>query len=313
MKQGYFPENNNPVTQPPMQTSRRQPRQTNARSKKQSNKRQPLTIAAIVVGVIIFLATDSTGFRVFILGLVLFLIYRRSFKKPSAKTNITETIPQTTEQTIQPVIQSQNTENLELPQTSYGIPISYQYHNVNIAMVSEFIKNFQTIQPGDQINFKPEPTNQYDPKAIQLWSNNQLLGYVYRGKIQDMLHDFLEQGNPKYSMVDAVLPDEKKITYSIGFYRAPRFKTHGKALGSARLSASSGEEAQENINLCDEGDKVDADYDFDKERYEVSSTYGYIGSLPKKLEDYGDTATFVIDEIGKTDSGKSYVVISAYE
>jgi hypothetical protein len=77
------------------------------------------------------------------------------------------------------------------------------------------------------------------------------------------------------------------------------------------LIANSAQDAQENINICEEGDEVSVDYDFEKERYEVSGS-DYIGCLPKKLEQYADAATFVIEEIGENDSGKQYVVVGAY-
>lgn len=200
----------------------------------------------------------------------------------------------------------------KIPQRLLGVPIAYQYQEVDVAMANAVVQDFRAIHPGELIDFVLEPTNQYDPNAIQLWSNNQLLGYVYRGKMQDMLHDFMKQGHPIYSAVYSVMPIDKKVTYNVGFYRAQKPMARGKALGIGRLTASAGEEAQENITLCDEGDEVEAVFDYEKSRYEVSAL-GYIGCLPKKLEDYGETSTFVIDEVGETDSGKMYVVVAAYE
>lgn len=200
----------------------------------------------------------------------------------------------------------------KIPQHMLGVPIAYQYQEVDVAIESVVVLDFSSIHPGDLIKFIPEPTNQYDPHAIQLWSNNQLLGYVYRGKMQEMLHDFLKRGDPLYGAVSSVLSEEKEITYNLGFYREPRPKARGKALGTGRLTASSGEEAQDNMALCEEGEEVSVSFDCDKCRFEVSSI-GYIGCLPKKLEDYGETATFVIDEIGESDNEKTYVVVTAYE
>ena len=198
-----------------------------------------------------------------------------------------------------------------LPKNIGGVTIAYQYQEVDIAMTSEVVNDFSVFRPGDIISFIPEPTNTYDSKAIQLWSNNQLLGYVYRGKIQDMLNDFLRFGEPVHGLIFSIQPEEKKITFSVGFYRSARPKSYGKMLASGRLIANSGQDAQDNISICDEGDEVSIDYDYDKERYEVSCI-DYIGCLPKKLEQYADTATFIIDEISENDSGKQYVVVGAY-
>lgn len=214
----------------------------------------------------------------------------------------------------QPLVASANktSSSPKIPQHLLGVPISYQYQDVAVAMESVVVKDFSSIHPGDLISFIPEPTNQYDSNAIQLRSNNQLLGYVFRGIIQDMMHDYLKRGDPIHGSVSSVLSNEKEITYNLGFYREPRPKARGKVIGTGRLTASSGEEAQDNIASCEEGEELSVSFDSDKCRYEVSSA-GYIGCLPKKLEDYYETATFVIDEIGESDSGKTYIVVTAYE
>lgn len=199
-----------------------------------------------------------------------------------------------------------------LPQNINGIPAAYQYQENNIAMPGKYVRDFYSINVGDPIVFQLEPENEYDAKAIQLWSNNQMLGYVFRGRLQDILHDFIKRDEPVYAMVFSVNPQEQKVTYSVAFYRHPEPKFLGKHLATGRLTASAGEEAQENITLCDVGDELSVDYDYEKERYEVSSTMGYVGCLPKKLEQHGESAAFVVEELGETDAGKSYVVVGVY-
>lgn len=200
-----------------------------------------------------------------------------------------------------------------LPMNMNGTPIAYRYQENNIATPDKYVKNFFSIRPGDPIVFKLEPDNQYDDNAIQLWSNNQMLGYVFRGKLQDMLHDFIKRCDPIYAMVFSVNPQNQKITYSVAFYRQPTPKFRGKPLATGRLTASAGEEAQENIVLCDVGDELNVDYDYEKERYEVSSDMGYVGCLPKKLQEYADVATFAVEEVEESDSGKSFLVVGAYQ
>lgn len=269
-------------------------------------------IIIVAAGVIAFFAFDSMFARIIIVALALYFLIRLTASKPNTQTAEPSTAPREPAPYARPATQSNQEGLLKIPQNLLGVSIAYQYTGVNVAGARIRVEDFQSIRPGTQIDFLPEPTNPHDSKAIQIWSDNQWLGFVHRGTLQDMLHDFLKQGNPVFAMVDAVLPDEKRVTYALGFYREPRPKYRGEALGIGRLTASASAAAQDYISLCEEGDEVSVDYDSDKDRYEVFSM-DYIGSLPKKLEEYAESATFVIDEIGETDSGKMYVVVAAYE
>lgn len=265
-------------------------------------------IVISVVALMGFIAERNLVVRILLLSfaIVTLILFRKSKKNsirlPAIPSQSAHKIPEVKTHIAQLPIP---------PKTIGGVPLAYHYQEVDIAMTIEVVKDFSIFHPGDVISFIPESTNVYDSKAIQLWSNNQLLGYVYRGKIQDMLNDFLKFGEPIYGMIFSVKPEEKKITFSVGFYRPAKPKSSGKMLASGRLTTNSGQEAQDNISICDEGDEVSIDYDYDKERYEVSCI-DFIGCLPKKLEQYADTATFLIDEIGENENGKYYVVVGAY-
>lgn len=276
-------------------------------------------LVVMVIGLIGFIAESNIVARLFLLAAAFaaFSLYMNSrgkkvnahpVKSFAPARKIPENVPPAQQEPLYKVPQSMQPI---LPKQIGGVPVAYQYQEVDIAMTDKVVKEFSVVHPGDAISFIPEPTNAYDPQAIEIWSNNQLLGYVYRGKIQDMLNDFLKFKEPVHGMVFSVRTEEKKITYSVGFYRPARPKSYGKMLGSGRLTANSGEEAQDNIAACDEGDEVTVSYDYDKERFEVSYI-DYIGCLPKKLEQYADTATFVIDEIGENDNEKQYVVVGTY-
>ena len=277
-------------------------------------------IVVIVIGLIGFIAETNIVVRLLLLLVAAFAAFRLyvASSKKKVNTHPAESLESAHKAPeVAPPVQQVPSSKVpqatlpKLPKQIGGIPNAYQFQEVDIAMTDKVVNDFLVFRPGDAISFIPEPTNAYDPQAIQLWSNNQLLGYVYRGKIQDMLNDFLKFGEPVHGMIFSVRTEEKKITYSVGFYRPARPKSYGKMLGSGRLTANSGEEAQDNIAACDEGDEVTVSYDYDKERFEVSYI-DYIGCLPKKLEQYADTATFVIDEIGENDNEKQYVVVGAY-
>lgn len=296
MSQGYIPPGQEEPKQRTAKTGRSIPRF--------------LYVIALVIGVMGVIAEKNPIMRPILLMIAAFSA-NRLISTSKKKRSVPPAIP--SRPTYKAPERYKNPESTlpMLPRQIGGVPVAYQYQEVDIAMTSEVVNDFSVFRPGDVITFIPEPSNPYDPKAIQLLANNQLLGYVYRGKIQDMLNDFLKFGEPVHGMVFSVRPDEKKITYSVGFYRPARPKSHGKMLASGRLTTNAGVEAQDNISVCDEGDEVSVDYDYEKERYEVSYM-DYIGCLPKKLEQYADTATFVIDEVGENESGKQYVVVGAY-
>lgn len=129
-----------------------------------------------------------------------------------------------------------------------------------------------------------------------------------------MIHDYMKRTDKIAVAVSTVVPSEEKIFYNISFYRSESYSKHvcGKLVGSGRLTANSGEEAQDAISYAKEEDTVTIEYNYDKECYDVYAG-DFIGRLPKKLEDYAESATFIIMEIGETSSGKSYVVVGAYQ
>lgn len=202
---------------------------------------------------------------------------------------------------------------LEPPQRFMGLDLAYQYFNVEIAMASKYIHDFTDINLGEHLCFVQEPQNPYDNRAVQVWKKDQMLGYVYHGKIQDMINDFITRNEPVYGIISSIYPAETKVFFNLGFYRMRANEPLGKIIASGRLTAGSGEEAQDNMLICSPGDEVDIEYNDEKERYEVYCG-GYIGCLPKSLEQYADTnVIMVISDIKTLDSGKDSVVIDVHE
>lgn len=294
--------------------------------KRNGSNLNKIAIGAFVIGVIGLVAIDELAGKLFFLLVAAvggFLFARpyisKARKKPEDPQPLQQFKPAAPIQPATPVMRTPvNTQPVTRqapasPQQMDGVPLAYQYQEKDIAMANELVRDFYSIRPGDSIAIVPEPTNQYDPNAIQLWSNNQLLGYVYRGQMQDMLHDFMKQGAPVYAMVHSVNPQERKVAYSIAFYRNKKSMFRGKLLATGRLTSSSGQEAQDNISLCEEGEELSVFFDYEKDRYEVEASTGFIGCLPKKLEQYDEAATYVIEELGETDAGKGYVVVGVYE
>ena len=72
------------------------------------------------------------------------------------------------------------------------------------------------------VHFQTEPDNPYDSKAIRVMSGDDCLGYVFRGRLQDTLHEYAEAGRSKdvsayvsYVSDEEDLEEDDKILYRI--------------------------------------------------------------------------------------------------
>ena len=90
--------------------------------------------------------------------------------------------------------------------------LSYKYSNVKIAMPS-----LNSVSLGDFLSFEQEPTNTYDDKAVKIMCGLDKIGYVYRGKMQEMINDFLKKELPIEARIDSI--SEDSLSYSIAFYK----------------------------------------------------------------------------------------------
>jgi len=53
----------------------------------------------------------------------------------------------------------------------------------------------------DEVKLKPDPTNQYDPSAIEVWHKDQMLGFVPR-EITPVIHGVLIEGLPLRAWIE---------------------------------------------------------------------------------------------------------------
>ena len=75
-----------------------------------------------------------------------------------------------------------------------GYTLKYYYRNVEITSWDKIPYNAKI---GNRVVFLQEPTNEYDDKAVRLMFVPQRIkfGYLYRGKMQDMVNDYLNRGD----------------------------------------------------------------------------------------------------------------------
>lgn len=86
----------------------------------------------------------------------------------------------------------------------YGIP-SYAYDDVNIFASNTL--NRSALLIGDKLVLQPEPTNEYDKKAVAIFHNGVQIGYMYRNTLQKMYHDFIRKGGTVTAEIAAVSPE----------------------------------------------------------------------------------------------------------
>ena len=105
--------------------------------------------------------------------------------------------PQQPQQPIPQQIQVQQTQTKKPSSVTdpiKGYTLKYHYHDVEITSW-EYIQ--RDIQIGNRIVCMQEPTNEADDKAVMLMfvPQRKKLGYLYRGKIQDMVNDYINRGD----------------------------------------------------------------------------------------------------------------------
>ncbi len=180
---------------------------------------------------------------------------------------------------------------------------SYVYQFVDIAFpVADGLTLYNTV------TFEREPDNQYDPGAVCVMHSNVKIGYLYRGKLQKMVADFVDRDNYVSAYVDSV--DVDKFTIAIAFYKPlASVKFTSAALVKTTKKDSWGCSRQDSLLYVAVDDVLDLDYDLDSETYIVSTDSGNeVGELSKsvsqKLYDHKSDYIAVCEEIGTDDNGK---------
>lgn len=138
----------------------------------------------------------------FVIGGIVFLIVRsvkRSKSSPPERpTAQAPTIPKPI--TPSPLTKKSN----RIPQYSYNDVNPYILDNINLSK----------IKIGDPLELRAEPDNQYDKKAVAIYHNNVLIGYLHRNRLQGMYHDFTEAGGEVTAKVAAFDPEfQIKLSY----------------------------------------------------------------------------------------------------
>lgn len=203
---------------------------------------------------------------------------------------------------------------LTLPQEFNGYKLAYQYEDVAVAGSGHY--DVSSVKPGSVVKFILEPENQYDAKAISLYVGNEKIGYLPRNKLQDMAHDFMSRGGDVAARVTAVEGQTVKVV--LGYYEHvgtpyENLMESGARYKSYKLTGNKSEDMQENLFLCSVGDEVDADFDYEKDKYIATSSGIDIGFFPKAASSVLESSfSAYISDVDTDENGHYIVVVSVF-
>lgn len=113
---------------------------------------------------------------------------------------------------------------------------------------------------GTPITFEQEPDNIYDDKAVAVYLESKKIGYVYRGRTQDMCNDWFKRDMLFIGHLAKINVAENTATYKIGFYR-PLAERENKLFPLLRVTKTVEDfeisSRYDNLSVMDEGDEVD--------------------------------------------------------
>lgn len=101
---------------------------------------------------------------------------------------------------------------------------TYAYDDVKLYIVPGEEPEFEKLDPGDDLSIYAEPQNSYDSNAIffKTWNTSRAgsvkVGYIRKGKLQDMIHDYNRRNCPIIAFIKSIDDDNGIITISLAFY-----------------------------------------------------------------------------------------------
>lgn len=112
-----------------------------------------------------------------------------------------------------------STIKYELPDEYDGKSIAYKFGNVDVCVIHGKEPDYKLLSVGNTVEFQREPSNPYDENAVALYVNSIKIGYLYRGKIQDITNEYLCSGDVKSILGIITMLEETQIQIDIGLYK----------------------------------------------------------------------------------------------
>lgn len=171
---------------------------------------------------------------------------------------------------------------------------------------------------GEYIDLVKEPDNQYDDKSVAVYLNEKKVAYIYKGRIRDMIHDWIKRKWTFVAYINKFNQSEGKATYKIGFYK-PLTLLECETFKIIKISKKADEYSSsryENLLCSSEGEQVFLEYDndeyYDDEEYfddnvitVMNANYEEIGELPSSAKSFlkaCEKTVSVLSEVDEDDS-----------
>ncbi len=250
----------------------------------------------VVIGVIAFAYALSTYPKVFftiviimgaIFGLILYPKYAKKKKAEKGTAKVSEV---------------SGTVKLHEPlNVINGQKLKYFYKDVKIYAE----KNLSVeCKINDELVLEHEPDNEYDENAVAVLTYQRVkLGYLFKGKLQQMVLDFMKNDDDDViAKIASYNPQNSEIIIALAFYKKIR---NDEIVEKFRVSVSENKYYENYFST--EGYEVDVSYDVDKGKYMIEE----FAKLPERFEDYVNDYDymFVILDDKENDSGSHSIQI----
>ncbi len=144
--------------------------------------------------------------------------------------------------------------------------------------------SFKELFDYDSLNVLQEPQNKYDEKAIVLKFCENTVGYLYKGKLQDMANDYISKGYEVHAQIQKIENDD--IFIKLFFCQPRSLLLEPIDPFTVKLVSNGNEEMQNNISCCSVSDNISVEMDYGKEKYLVVVDNIDIGYIPKNKQSY---------------------------
>ncbi|MBR4879274.1 MAG: hypothetical protein IKU13_05530 [Clostridia bacterium] len=194
--------------------------------------------------------------------------------------------------------------------------LAYEYEeNIAIPVLDLIIGN-----GGRTLEFKKEVNNEYDKNAVAIFLDTQKIGYLYKGKVQDMVNDWIKRDDYFCGHINKVNMEKGYATFKIAFYK----EINSLSMNAFKLTKILKKEDEfgssrfENVGCCMDGDLVSFESSYETDNYVITDESGNeLGELGEKASEWitenKEAIKFSrINNIEESDSGNYKATIEFY-
>lgn len=171
---------------------------------------------------------------------------------------------------------------------------------------------------GKDIWFKKDPQNTYDNKAVAITLFGEKVGYVNRGKTQDMINDYIDRGWTVMGYISKYSVALKKVKYEIAFYKPlAELESRRFRLVGVKKKVDDYEKRSDNLASCSVGNTLTVEYDAYSDKYIVyDNLHSEVGELPQTATAYigrnEDKCICILDELNDDYDGNITASVKIY-